>query len=65
MFSILVFVDLALEVVEPPDDSSAGAGFNPCFRGSSSRSLFLPEDKPPNNEVSILVFVDLALEGQL
>ena len=39
--------------------------FNPCFRGSGSRRMTAQANLASAIAVSILVFVDLALEGRL
>ena len=45
-----------------PTTQGQNQGFNPCFRGSGSRSVYLDLRYKVSYDVSILVFVDLALE---
>jgi len=85
--SILVFVELALEPFvtlltesrtscfnpcfrgtcsrtfgDPKTFEIFELSFNPCFRGTCSRTVRMPLEKMLSQGVSILVFVELALE---
>ena len=64
--SILVFVDLALEVrYRTAWNADLRICFNPCFRGSGSRRPYHRLYSANESKVSILVFVDLALEAHM
>ena len=61
--SILVFVELALDVLLPPGTPSGPPSFNPCFRGTCSWWERLSTMQYRKAWVSILVFVELALDA--
>ena len=64
--SILVFVELALDVSASLAIFSSQTGFNPCFRGTCSWCWLRSRPLlPPCCQVSILVFVELALDVYL
>ncbi len=60
--SILVFLELALEAIPPLSYSRTSGCFNPCFLGTCPRSRSPKFDSFPPHQVSILVFLELALE---
>ena len=63
--SILVFVELALDVLKPRYHAQDGISFNPCFRGTCSWWSNLAVKLSIKLKVSILVFVELALDGHI
>ena len=58
--SILVFVEVALGLIDIRIADDKEVGFNPCFRGSRPRTQE-PTILPGHLRVSILVFVEVAL----
>ena len=58
--SILVFVEVALGLLQASNNPRNQPGFNPCFRGSRPRTLELCRSGK-DGLVSILVFVEVAL----
>jgi len=56
-------MDLALEVLGPGRNGKGTLRFNPCFYGSCSRRLCKDGRRCRGHVVSILVFMDLALEA--
>ena len=55
-------MDVALEHIIRPTTVLPSSGFNPCFRGCRSGTLSVSIPERGRIRVSILVFVDVALE---
>jgi len=60
--SILVLVDVALELGDDDFPEHTCISFNPCSRGCRSGTGGAARPRPPSSGVSILVLVDVALE---
>ena len=61
--SILLFVEVVLEELLSVSIQLTSFGFNPTFRGSRSGRGFLSRLHTRNAGVSILLFVEVVLEG--